>query len=113
MKEPYSKKYILAEINDFLDTSCVIRNKTSNSIFTVNELLYCIESVKDINGPAMNLQINTDRGMFIPCECNEPYFVDVSTRSKKVRIEDVEIYNGNEDEEDPDWVYLIILKEVA
>ena len=111
MKKAYTKEYIFSEINDFLENSCVLKNKTVTSVFTVNQLLYLVESVKDINGPGMDLQINTNEGMYIPCECNEPYFVDINTRSKKVQIKDIEIYDNAEDEEDPDWVYLIIVKE--
>ena len=112
MKKPYTKKYILAEINDFCESSQILGGKNSRSIFTINELLYCIESLRNNNGPSFNIQINSIDGAFIPCFANEPYFVDIQTRSKKVRIRDVEIYDEMEDEDNPDWTYLLIIEEV-
>ena len=55
----------------------ILKNKNHKSVFTINELLYCIESIKSINGRAFNLQINTTDGMYIPCCDTEAYFVDI------------------------------------
>lgn len=108
MKNPYTNEHIFALIDDFCENSCVIKDKNHTSTFTVNELLYVLENVAYIT--SIELQINTEMGMYIPCTWKEPYFVDSSTRRMQCKITGIEPFDINDDEDNPDWEYLIIIK---
>ena len=111
MKTPYDKKYIFALIDDFCEGSCIIKKRDHTSTFTVNEMLYILESVSNTSN--IDFQINTESGMYIPCTWREPYFVNSGTRALSCKITDIEAINITDDEDNPDWEYLIIIKTFA
>ena len=106
MSKPITRESF--EIDDFCEESCIIKERDHTSTFTVNELLYILESVSNITN--IDFQINTESGMYIPCTWREPYFVNSGTRALSCKITAIEAIDINDDEDDPDWGYLIIIK---
>ena len=107
MRKPLTKKQIFAYIDDFCDGSWVLKNKSHASTFTVNELVYCLESISHASN--IDFQINNETGMYIPCTWREPYFIDSATRGMHCEIVSVEPINIADEEEAPDWEYLIVI----
>ena len=107
MRKPLTKKQVFAYIDAFCNGSWILKGKSHSSTFTVNELVYCLESISHASN--IDFQINNDIGMYIPCTWREPYFIDSATRGMHCEITDIESINVAEDD-DPDWEYLIIIK---
>lgn len=107
MGKPLTKKQVFAYIDAFCNGSRILKDKSHNSTFTVNELVYCLESISHASN--IDFQINNDIGMYIPCTWREPYFIDSATRGMLCEITNIEPINVAE-EDDPDWEYLIVIK---
>ena len=45
----YNNQEVIEAINSFSTESCILKGKQYDSEWTVNELLYCLESVASIN----------------------------------------------------------------
>lgn len=103
-----NKQEILNKIAKFADTSVVLKGKKVNDVWTINELVYCLEMIE--RNCHLHLSINTDNGLYVPVEDAIPTFIDTKTRGTKVTIEDIEyedVYNDGSYEE-----YLVIVKTV-
>lgn len=104
----YNNQEVIEAINSFSTESCILKGKQYDSEWTVNELLYCLESVASINNE-LYFSINTTDGMYIPCESG-PYFVNSETRAQHVKICEIEPYDISPNEDGSKWVYVVIVE---
>ena len=78
----------------------------TDEVWTVNQLVYCLESIKDVYGYNICIWIEPT-GISVPVELG-PVFIDVNTRAKKVKINEIEL----DEDEDIGDIYGVIAKEI-
>ena len=113
-----NKDEVLNLINNQAKNLTVLKNKTTSSEWSINELIYCLEYLDYEITMCLNIQI--DGGISIPISGGIPCFVPSHIRAKNIKITDVEIYNVTCDISDIDEeyiegekpVYIIIVEEV-
>ena len=108
-KIPHSKEYIAEKINEYTEGSIILKGKSFEGEWTVNELLYALESIMYINDD-LNFSINEVSGIYIPCD-RGPYLVPSTTRAEHIKIIGVESYDISATNS-PKYLYLIIVKKV-
>ena len=106
---PYSKEYIIQKINEEAEQSIILKGKTYEGVWTVNELLYNLERIMELNFD-LNFSLNEVSGMCIPCD-RGPYFVSSQTRAEHIKIIDIEPYDISPTNA-PKWLYLLIVEKI-
>lgn len=119
MKE-LTKQDILDRIIETQHKSSVLKGLAGmDRIWTINELIYCLELMSCREELNLTICNDTD-GMSIPCDCPSlPLWVNCSTRAKKVKITDIEVEEYTKDIGDDDeyveeicYAYIVVVKEV-
>ena len=107
-KQKDKKQYVLDLIQSQIDESQILRSKTPKGVWTINELIYCLERIQcDVT---MEFSIWIDGpSICIPVDNALPVFVDCKTREKKIKITSIEIY----EEDEYSTTYGIVTKEAA
>lgn len=115
--EIMNKEEVYALIDNQASRLSIIRNKTHESKWTVNELIYCLEYIDYEATTYLTIQLDSTS---IPISGGSPVFVPTDIRRKSVRIVDVEVYNIPCDISDIDEeyvegekpMYIIVVEEV-
>lgn len=105
-----TKKMIYKNMLEVCSKSNVLKNVTEvERTWRLNDLIYCLELL-DYNCN-IQVQINTQSGMYIPIDGSIPVYIPASLRSQMVDVVDLEIYKEDEDDEKSRDIYLLIVQE--
>ena len=107
-KQKNKKQYILDLIQSQIDESQILRSKTLKGVWTINELIYCLERIQYDVTIEFSIWIDGP-SICVPIDNALPVFVDCKTREKKVKITSIEIY----EEDEYSTTYGIVTKEAA